>query len=109
MGGDRAHLPSAHRRGRPRETSVRHVVNAIFYIAQSCCQWRMLPKEFPPFTTVQYYFYRWRDDGTWSSINHALVMRAARIGRARSEPDGRGHRQPVGEDDGGCRAVDIKH
>jgi hypothetical protein len=69
----------------------------------------MLPKEFPPFTTVQYYFYRWRDDGTWSSINHALVMRAARIGRARSEPDGRGHRQPVGEDDGGCRAVDIKH
>jgi transposase len=70
------HLPAAHRRGRPRETSLRNVVNAIFYIAQSCCQWRMLPKEFPPFTTVQYYFYRWRDDGTWRSINHALVMQA---------------------------------
>jgi transposase len=69
-------LPAAHRRGRPRETSLRNVVNAIFYIAQSCCQWRMLPKEFPPFTTVQYYFYRWRDDGTWRSINHALVMQA---------------------------------
>jgi hypothetical protein len=46
------HVPSAHRRGRPRETSLRHVVNAIFYIAQNCCQWRMLPKEFPPSTTV---------------------------------------------------------
>jgi transposase len=68
------HLPPAHRRGRPRETSLRRVVDAIFYIAQSCCQWRMLPKEFPPFTTVQYYFYRWRDDGSWQSINHALVM-----------------------------------
>jgi transposase len=34
----------------------------------------MLPREFPPFTTVQHYFYRWRDDGTWLAINHALVM-----------------------------------
>jgi transposase len=66
-------LPPAHRRGRPRETSLRGVVEAIFYIAQSCCQWRMLSKDFPPFTTVQYYFYRWRDDGTWQHINHTLV------------------------------------
>jgi len=80
------HLPSAHRRGRPRETSLRHVVNAIFYIAQSCCQWRMLPKEFPPFTTVQYYFYRWRDDGTWSSINRALVMRARELQGREASP-----------------------
>jgi transposase len=69
-------LPAAHRRGRPRETSLRRVVNAIFYIAQSGCHWRMLPKDFPPFTTVQYYFYCWRDDGTWLAINHALVMQA---------------------------------
>src|ERR1700757_3015933 len=66
-------MPPAHGRGRPRETSLRDIVNAIFYIAQSCCQWRMLPKEFPAFTTVQYYFYRWRNEGTWLSINHALV------------------------------------
>ncbi len=46
-------LPPASRRGRPRETMMRSVVNAIFYIAQSCCQWRMLPKDFPPSTTVQ--------------------------------------------------------
>jgi len=40
-------------RGRRRTTPLRVVVNAIFYIAQSGCQWRMLPKDFPPFTTVQ--------------------------------------------------------
>jgi transposase len=69
-------LPAASSRGRPRETSLREVVNAIFYIAQSCCQWRLLPKDFPPFTTVQYYFYRWRASGLWETINHELVMLA---------------------------------
>jgi transposase len=69
-------LPAPSRRGRPRETPLREVVNAIFYIAQSCCQWRLLPKDFPPFTTVQYYFYRWRACGLWASINHELLMLA---------------------------------
>jgi transposase len=82
-------LPPAHRRGRPRETSLRRVVEAIFYIAQSCCQWRMLPKDFPPFTTVQYYFYRWRDDGTWQHINYTLVRQARELaGRAASPTAG---------------------
>ena len=79
-------LPPAHRRGRPRETSLRSVVDAIFYIAQSCCQWRMLPKDFPPFTTVQYYFYRWRDDGTWQRINHALVRQARELAGRTASP-----------------------
>lgn len=70
------HLPPSPCRGRPRTTDLRSVVNAIFYIAQSGCQWRLLPKNFPPHTTVQRYFYRWRDDGTWRSINHELVMLA---------------------------------
>ena len=69
-------LGAASRRGRPRSTSLREVVNAIFYIAQTCCQWRLLPKDFPPFTTVQYYFYQWRASGLWASINHELVMLA---------------------------------
>jgi transposase len=60
--------------GRKRATCLRDVVNAIFYIAQSGCQWRMLPTNFPPFTTVQRYFYAWRDDGTWQTINHVLLM-----------------------------------
>ena len=55
-----SHLPPPADRGRTRETDPREVVNAIFYIAQSGGQWRMLPKDFPPYSTVQRYFYDWR-------------------------------------------------
>jgi len=68
------HMPPPAACGRPRETSLREVVNAIFYIAQTGCQWRMLPRDFPPFTTVQRYFYVWRAEGRWQTINHALLM-----------------------------------
>jgi transposase len=67
-------MPPPCERGRTRTTRLRDVVDAIFYIAQSGCQWRLLPKDFPPFTTVQRYFYTWRDDGTWQAINHELLM-----------------------------------
>jgi transposase len=69
-------LPRARRLGRPRTTNLRAVVNGILYIATTGCQWRMLPKDFPAFTTVQGYFYRWRDDGLWETINHHLVAAA---------------------------------
>lgn len=62
--------------GRPRRTDMREVLNALSYIATTCCQWRQLPKDFPPFTTVQYYFYRWRDGGYWRAMNNTLVMAA---------------------------------
>jgi transposase len=68
------HLPPPACRGRTRKTNLRDVVDAIFYIAQSGCQWRLLPKDFPPYTTVQRYFYAWRDNGVWQSINHVLLM-----------------------------------
>ena len=67
-------MPPPHRLGRPRETELRAVVNALFYVLSSGCQWRMLPKDFPPRSTVQGWFYRWRDDGTWARINHHLLM-----------------------------------
>ena len=69
-------LPPAKSGGRPRTTDLRDVANAILYIASSGCQWRMLPKDFPPMTTVQGYFYDWRDRGLLQSINHLLVMSA---------------------------------
>ena len=47
------HMPTVKRLGRPRETELRAVLDAILYIARTGCQWRMLPKDFPPFTTVQ--------------------------------------------------------
>jgi putative transposase len=69
-------LPPAAKLGRPRETKLRSVVNAILYMASTGCQWRQLPKEFPPYSTVQGYFYAWSRDGVFARINHALVMAA---------------------------------
>ncbi len=67
-------LPPPALRGRTRGTSMRDVVNAVFDTAQTGCQWRLLPKDFPPFTTVQRYFYAWRDSSVWQTINHVLLM-----------------------------------
>ena len=67
-------MPATRRLGRPRSTELRNVVEAMFYIASTGCQWRQLPKEFPAYSTVQGYFYQWVRDGRWELINHALVM-----------------------------------
>jgi putative transposase len=68
-------MPGRCRRGRPREISLRVIMNAILYIAACGCQWRALPKDFPPCSTVQYYFYKWRGSGLWRTINDTLVRR----------------------------------
>src|SRR5260221_2845130 len=86
--------------GRPRIVELRTVVNAVLYMASTGCQWRQIPKEFAPYTTVQGYFYRWSRDGTWARISHALVA----VSRSRGEPERRCHRQPVGQDHGERRA-----
>jgi transposase len=80
------HMPPSTPRERTRQTSLRDVVNAIFYIAQSGCQWRMLPKDFPPYSTVQRYFYAWRDDGRWKTINHILLMDAREAAGRKASP-----------------------
>jgi transposase len=77
-------LPPRSLVGRPRKTDMRQVWNAIQYIAATGCQWAMLPKDFPPFTTVQHYFYRLRDSGALDLLNEALVC-AARMLRGRAE------------------------
>jgi putative transposase len=74
--------PAPSRTGRPRKTDLREVLNAVLYMASSGGAWRLLPKDFPPFSTVQKYFYRWRDDNLLRTINNELVMAArAREGR----------------------------
>jgi transposase len=80
------YLPPPRRLGRPRTVSLREVVNAIFYIAQTGCQWRLLPREFGPFTTVQGYFYAWRDSGLWQTVNQALVMIARELAGRDASP-----------------------
>lgn len=75
-------LPPRRRLGRPREVDLRKVVEAILFILSTGCQWRALPREFPPYQTVQGYFYAWRDNGLWQRIVRALVRRARRkLGR----------------------------
>jgi putative transposase len=58
--------------GRPRTTDLRDVVDAIFYLLRTCCQWRYLPKDFPPKSTVWRYFDEWRHNGTLDRIHDAL-------------------------------------
>ncbi len=76
-------MPEANSIGRPRETELRAVVNAILYLATTGCQWRALAKDFPPYSMVQGYFYRWAQDGTLARINHALVVAARERGVGR--------------------------
>src|SRR4051794_32962725 len=83
------HLPPAKRLGRPRTTDLRAVVDGLFYLLTTGCQWRLLPKEFPPSSTVQRFFYRWREQGLWQRINHDLVLRAREaLGREASPSAG---------------------
>jgi len=72
-------LPPSKTTGRPRITSMRDVVDAILYIASAGCAWRMLPNDFPPVSTVRYYFYGWRDDGIFEMISHILVAVAREL------------------------------
>jgi putative transposase len=67
-------IPPAKKGGRPRseKTDMREIVNAIFYVNRSGCQWRLLPHDFPPKSTVYYYFSQWRDDGTWDVFTQSL-------------------------------------
>jgi len=75
-------LPTPSHVGRPRKWPMRRIVDAILYLLRGGLPWRMLPPNFPPATTVQRYFYDWRDSGLWQTINHYLLM-AIRIGEGR--------------------------
>ena len=65
-------IPPAKSGGRPRTLDMRQVINAILYLVVGGIQWRMLPKEYPKWQSVYYYFRTWRDDGTWQRIHDTL-------------------------------------
>lgn len=79
-------MPGPSKVGRPRTTDLREVWNAIQYRAATGCQWALLPKDFPPFTTVQHYFYRLRDSGVLDILNETLAMAARLIAGREPEP-----------------------
>lgn len=67
-------FPPPSQTGRPRKWPVRRIVEAILYLLRGGLPWRMLPPCFPPASTVQRWFYLWRDAGLWERINHYLLQ-----------------------------------
>jgi len=79
-------LPEQGPMGRPRKTDLREVFNAIQYVLATGCQWRALPRDFPPYSTVVNYFYNWQDSGVFDRMMDALrELARAQAGRG-AEP-----------------------
>lgn len=75
-------IPPARQGGRPRTVNMREIVNAILSLLKSGCQWRMLPREFPPWPTVWTSFRAWRKNGDWERIQ-ARLREAERVRQGR--------------------------
>src|ERR1700753_3718280 len=65
-------LPDAKFGGRPEKYSKRDIINGIRYVTRTGCAWRLLPNDFPAWTSVYHYFRKWRKDGTWKRIHDHL-------------------------------------
>jgi putative transposase len=68
-------LPAPKGFGRPRQVDMREILNAIFYVQRTGCQWEMLPHDLPPYGTVYRYFERWQRQGVWSALHDRLRHR----------------------------------
>jgi transposase len=90
-------IPSAKHGGRDREVDVREVVNGIMYVLSTGCQWRYIPKDLPPKSTLHDYLVRWNDDNTLTAIHHALYLQCRDNNAARAKPDRVCDRQPERE------------
>ena len=82
-------IPPAKRGGRRREVDVREVMNGVLYVLETGCQWRALPKDLPPKSTVHDYLMLWDWDGTLERVHHALYLMVRELeGRAASPSAG---------------------
>ena len=79
-------LPDAKPGGRPRGTNLREVINALFYLVRSGCQWRMIPHEFPPWKTCYNYYRAWIDDGSWDEMLYLLRNDVRREAGRKDQP-----------------------
>lgn len=68
-------IPPARRGGRKRSVDIREVFNGLLYVLSTGCQWRAIPRDFPPKSTIFDYFERWQADGTLGRIHSTLYMR----------------------------------
>lgn len=101
-------LIEPHLSGIPRKWTLRQIVDAVLYVLRTGCQWRMLPSDLPPKSTVYHWFARWRDDGTWIAANHMMLMHVREtLGREASPTAGAIDTQSVKTtESGGPRGFD---
>src|SRR5262245_42070133 len=65
-------LPAARAARRPSSSNLRAVLNAVFYLLRTGCQWRLLPREFPPWGTVYHYIRKWKNAGVWARLRRTM-------------------------------------
>ena len=79
-------LPPAERGGGKRTVDMREVVNGVMYVLSTGCQWRYIPKDLPPRSTVHDYFSRWGYDGTLEKIHYALYVKCREHDESEASP-----------------------
>jgi transposase len=79
-------IPPARRGGRPRDVNMREVLNAVFYVLSTGCQWDALPTDLPPKSTVYYYFSLWRSDRTLLRLHQTLYAQVREASGRSAEP-----------------------
>lgn len=65
-------LPQPKGFGHPRTVDMREILNGVFYVQRSGCQWEMMPNDLPPYTTVYRYFQKWQRQGIWQRMHDAV-------------------------------------
>ena len=75
-------FPKPGKQGRPREHTYRELLNALFYLVRTSCQWRNLPRDFAPWGTVYHYFRAWKKSSLWETL-HRLLRQAVRRAEGR--------------------------
>ena len=79
-------IPPAKRGGNKRTVEIREVVNGLMYVLSTGCQWRAIPKDLPPSTTIHDYFRRWTDDRTLDRLHQALYVRCRELADRAASP-----------------------
>ena len=79
-------IPPARRGGRKRSVDIREVLNAIFYVLATGCQWKALPKDLPPKSTAHFYLMLWDWDGTLERIHDALYVASREAAGRQASP-----------------------
>ncbi len=79
-------IPPAKRGGNKRTVNIREVVNGLMYILSTGCQWRAIPKDLAPRSTVNWFFHLWQYDGTLDRIHHTLYVKCRELAEREASP-----------------------